>query len=107
MHCYQLSPNVYLEHFQEDAVLLIADRDVMVTVNHAAAQLYESARESVGGDHFERSDCVCFLLKNYKLSDCEAEEQMRSLLGFGLKHRMVLKKTLSRVPALMAGVECA
>jgi hypothetical protein len=92
MYCYQLSPNVYLEIFKQDAVLLIADRDVMVTVNLAAAKLYECARESFGYGDFNRFDCVHFLLESYDMSDQEAEDQMRSILGFGLKQRLVLKK---------------
>ena len=96
MHCYQLSPNVYLEIFKQDAVLLLAARDVMVTVNHAAAQLYECARESVGDSDFSRVDCVRFLLENYDMSERDAEVQMRSILGFGLKQRLVLKKALPR-----------
>ena len=41
---YQLSPHVYLESFDEDAVLLIADQDYMITVNHAGAQLFKQAQ---------------------------------------------------------------
>ncbi len=39
MSHYQISPHIYLEYFEEDAVLLVADQDFMVTVNHAGAQL--------------------------------------------------------------------
>jgi len=67
---------------------------VMVTVNHAAAKLYEYARESVGDNVFSRSDCVRFLLKNYDLPSRGAEAQMRSILCFSLKHRLILKKAL-------------
>ncbi len=48
MNCYQLSPHVFIELFDEDAVMLVADRDVMVTVNQAAAQIFQQAREMVG-----------------------------------------------------------
>ena len=93
MHCYQLSPHIYLESFDEDAVLLVADRDVMVTVNHAAAQLFSQAQMTVGGSEFSRTDCVHFLLDNYELSNPDAEKKMRSLLGFGLKQHLIFKKT--------------
>lgn len=92
---YQLSSHVYLESFDEDAVLLIADHDVMVTVNHAAAQLFMQAQESVGNSVFTRSDCVSFLLDHYELTKLAAEQKMRSLLGFGLKQCLVLKKTVA------------
>ena len=48
MHYYQISPHIYLEYFEEDAVLLVADQDFMVTVNHAGAQLFEQAQEVSG-----------------------------------------------------------
>jgi hypothetical protein len=91
MHCYQISPHIFLESFGEDAVLLVADRDVMVTVNHAAAQLFTLAQATAGRRVFSRSDCVYFLLDNYALSRLDAEKKMRSILGFGLKRHLVLK----------------
>lgn len=89
---YQLSPHVYLESFDEDAVLLIADHDYMITVNHAGAQLFEQAQEAVGDGLFSRSDCVNFLLKHYELTTIEAEGKMRSIIGFGLRQYVVFKQ---------------
>jgi len=71
--------------------MLVADRDVMVTVNQMAAQIFQHAREMVGNETFNRSACVDFLLENYQLSAREADMQMRSLLGFGLRQGLVLK----------------
>lgn len=93
MHCYQLSPHVCLELFEEDAVLLVADQDVMVTVNHAAAQLFEQGQKVVGNKVFSRTDCVEFLLEHYELTHLDAEKAMRSLIGFSLRQCLVLKKT--------------
>lgn len=92
MHCYQIFPHIYLEHFDEDAVLLVADRDVIVTVNHAAAQLFKQAQASVGNGLFSRSDCVNFLLENYDLSNLDAEKMMRSIIGFGLMQHVIFKE---------------
>jgi hypothetical protein len=91
MH-YQFSPHLYLEFFEADAVLLIADRDVMVTLNHAAARLFEEALELFQDRTFSRSDCVDFLLHNYDMTASEAEREVRSLLGFGLIMALVVKK---------------
>ena len=92
MNCYQLSPHVFIEKFDEDAIMLVADRDVMVTVNYAAAQIFKQALETVASETFSRSDCVNHLLQFYDLTGSEAAAQMRSLLGFALRHRMVLKR---------------
>ena len=75
--------------------MLVADRDVLVTVNQMAAQIFEHAREIVGNRTFDRSACVDFLLENYQLSGQEAEGQMRSILGFGLRYGLVLKNHVS------------
>jgi len=71
--------------------MLVADRDVIITVNQMAAQIFQHAREMVGNEIFNRSACVDFLLENYQLSGQEAAGQMRSMLGFGLRHGLVLK----------------
>lgn len=91
MHLYQISPHIYVESFDEDAVLLVADRDVMVTVNRAAAELFEKAKATMENSFFSRSDCVNFLLDQYDLTILDAEKQMRSILGFGLKQYLVIK----------------
>jgi hypothetical protein len=88
---YQLSPHVFLEVFDDDAVLLIADRDVMVSVNHAAAQLFECASSVVGRKTFSREDCVDFLLGNFSLGRAEAEAKARSVLGFSLRRGIVTR----------------
>ena len=92
MHCYQISPHVYLESFDENAVMLVVDRDVMVTVNQAAAQIFTLAWEMVGERSFSRVDCINFLLKHYELTRQDAEVQMRALLRFALTHGLVLKR---------------
>ena len=93
MQLYRLSPHVYLESFEDIAVLLIADRDTMVTVKPAAAQLFTEARELIGNDLFSRSDCVAFLLAQFDLTPPEAEKQMRSILSFGLQQSLVTKQS--------------
>ena len=95
MNCYQLSSHVFIEFFDEDAVMLVADRDVIITVNQMAAQIFQHAREMFGNETFNRSACVDFLLENYQLSGQEAAGQMRSLLGFGLRHGLVLKNHIA------------
>lgn|GEM_PF-2724305 len=95
MSCYQLSPHVAIEFFDEDAVMLVADRDVIVTVNQVAAQIFQHAQEIIGNETFNRSACVDFLLENYQLSGQEAEGQMRSMLSFGLRQGLVLKNHIA------------
>lgn len=92
MQHYQLSPHVFLEVFTDDAVMLVADRHIMVKINHAAAQLYGLASDVTKDKLFTRDDILNFLLDNYDISRNEAESQLRSLLGFGLRHGVVYKR---------------
>lgn len=91
MQQYQLSPHVFLELFTDDAVLLVADRNIMVTINHAAARIYELASATANDKTFTRSDLLNFLLDNFDVSQTQAELQLRSLLCFGLRHGVVYK----------------
>ena len=95
--CYRISPQVFIEFFDEDAVLLVADQDLMVTVNHAAAQLFEQAALQSAGRFFNRSDWVNFLRQNFQLNQVNAERQVRSILGFALRHGLVEKKTAKQL----------
>ena len=63
----------------------------MVTINHAAARIYELASTTADDKTFTRSDLLNFLLDNYEVSKTEAELQLRSLLCFGLRHGVVYK----------------
>jgi hypothetical protein len=92
MRHYQLSPYVFLEVFSDDAVMLVSDRYVMVKINRAAAQLYDLASTVTKDKPFTRDDVLNFLLDNYDVSRNDAELQLRSLLGFGLRHGVVSKR---------------
>lgn len=91
MPYYRLSPNIYLEFFDDEAIFLVADRDVMVTANRAAAQLFSKARDVIADRAFSRSDCIDFLLEHYDMGEREATRQVRSILGFALRQRLVLR----------------
>jgi len=95
MKRYRFSPHVYVEYFDDDAILLLADRDVMVTVNRAAAELYELFRKQTGDRLFTRNDCAAFLEKSYDLPERKVPSQVRSLLSFGLKQQLFQKQANS------------
>ena len=96
MQHYRLSPHVFLEVFPEAAVMLVADRNIMVKINHAAARVYELASAAAQGNSFTRQDARNFLMDHYQLTSVEAASQLRSLLGFGLRNGVVEKRLSSR-----------
>ena len=91
MRCYHFSPDVYVERFDDDVILFLADRDLMLTVNLAAGELYETARSVIGDRSFSHHDCMTFLIDTYVLTEEESRRQTRSILTFGLRHRILVK----------------
>lgn len=91
VHRYRISPHVYLETFDDLAVLLVADRDVVITVNLAAARLFAEANAAVEESPFSRSDCTDFLLAHFDMDRAEAVAQARVLLAYGLRHGLLLR----------------
>jgi len=89
MRHYRLSPDVYLERFDEDAILFVADRARMVTVNRAAAELYEAACTALSDRPFTPAEGAELLLRSYDLAAEDALRQVQAMLAFGLRQRIV------------------
>lgn len=89
MRLYRFAANIFLERFNDDAVFLVAEQNMMVTVNHAAAGLYEKAFKELGREPFTRHDCHAFLLKHFDLEAEAAVREMRLSLAFALRQALV------------------
>lgn len=92
MRHYRLSPHVYVETFTDEAVLFIAGRAKLITVNRAAAELYQLFHDSCCDRAFSRDECRRFLTENYDLATTEAEAEADRLLGFALKQRIICRE---------------
>ena len=86
MHCFRLLPRVYLERFDSDSLLLIADRDCLLTVNSAAADLYVEAVREFGSNRFSLQEVVDRLSAHYDLNTQQCRVKARELLAFALRH---------------------
>ena len=91
MRNYLLSKDVFIEKFDDEAILFVANRDVMLTVNPAAAELFETAHAVLADRSFSRGECTDFLLDTYEITAEQAQRQTLSLLSFGLRNRIVIK----------------
>mgnify|MGYP001827086001 CR=1 FL=1 len=98
MNAYRIAPRVYVEMFEEDAVLLVADQDVMVTVDHSAVHLFNLALEAFGSRVFSRSECVDLLLQHFEMTVSEAQKKVSTLIAFGVMFDLVLKKKIVADP---------
>ena len=96
MRLFRLSPLVCLERFDADALLLVADRDRLLTVNAAAADLYTEAAQAFGNRQFSLEEGVGWLADHYDLSAQQCRVKARELLAFGLKQGLVRRIVAGR-----------
>ena len=86
---YRFSSPLYLEWFDDEALLLVADRDLLLTVNRAAGELFEALAEAFAGRPLTLADGIAWLGENYDLATAACRVEARALLAFALKHRLV------------------
>jgi len=88
---YSFSEELCLESFGNEAILLVADWDRLLTVDAAAAQLLSFLQSRLGTEPFSRNGLSSLLSEHYELSEMDANEEMVKLLIFGLRQRIIHK----------------
>jgi hypothetical protein len=86
---YALATGLYLERFDGEALLLVADRHRLLTVNAAAADLFALAAQSFGSRPFSLQQGCDWLAGEYALDVQACRAKARELLAFGLKHGLL------------------
>ena len=86
---YRLSPDLVIEYFGEEAIILLTEQDILITVNSASARLLEFIRETFAERDFSRDELVLFLRERYDITDSAACKEARRLLTFALREGMV------------------
>jgi hypothetical protein len=76
---------VLIEHFDQQALLLLEDSDVLVTSSRATAELVQLLQEAFAGEGFTLKDLASLLQEQYQLKGAAALEEARSLLDSWLK----------------------
>jgi hypothetical protein len=89
MRRYLLSPSVYLERFDAEALLLVADWNRLLTINPGAADLFELSSAEFRARDFTSADLTAWLCRHYDLPVAECRSKSRELLAFALKHHIV------------------
>jgi hypothetical protein len=77
---YRLSPELAVERFGEEALILLETQDRFLTVNRAAADLVELIGSAFAARQFTADDLVALLVQNYQLGVAEAAQEAQSLL---------------------------
>jgi hypothetical protein len=91
MRHFRLSSRVYLERFDADALLLVADRQLLLTVDAASAELFTEAARTFGDRPFTAQQGGDWLADGFDLSAQECRDKIRELLAFGLKYGLVCR----------------
>jgi hypothetical protein len=88
---FEFAAGLYLESFGEDCLLLVARRNLLLTINAAAADLFEGATQTFFRRSFTLTEGIHWLAGGYDLSAADSRTKARELLTFGLKHGLVCR----------------
>jgi len=86
---FRLSPRIYLERFDDGALLLVADRDRLLSVNVAAAELFDDVSRTFASKSFTLEQGRDWLASRYELCPEECLAKARGLLAFGLRQGLI------------------
>ena len=89
--CYRFAPRLYLEHFGNEALLLVGDRDRLLTINTAAAQLLDLATSCFAVRPVTVAGLTSWLAGNFDLPVIDCHRISRELLAFALRNRLLLR----------------
>jgi PAS domain-containing protein len=79
MRAYRLSPDLAVESFGEQALVLLADRDRILTVNRAAADLLALLQQRL--DVFTCDSLAALLADHYEMTAQQAAERAARLIA--------------------------
>jgi len=90
---YRLSPELALERFGEEALILLETQDRFLTVNRAAADLVELIESAFAAQGFAVSDLGGLLAQNYELHTEEAAHEAQALVEAWLEQGLLVTVT--------------
>lgn len=85
---YRFAPNLFLERFDQEALLLVADCSRLLTINAAAADLFELAMAEFAARSVTVDDIANWLEQHYDLTREACHAWSRELLAFALKNHL-------------------
>ena len=89
MKSYRFVSDLYLEWFDDDALLLVAGHDLLLTLNRAGGALFGELTAAFGRRSFTLAEGEGWLGDHYDLTVATCRKQARGLLAFSLKHHLV------------------
>jgi hypothetical protein len=89
---YRFSPDLAIERFADEAILFVAARDELITINQAAADLFEAAVAAFAGRSFDCKAAIEWFAYTYDLTVDDVNSKLRPLLAFAVRHGIVVRQ---------------
>ena len=89
---YRFSPDLAIERFADEAILFVAARDELITINQAAADLFEAAVAAFADRSFGLLEAMVWFASTYDLAAGEVDLKLRPLLVFAVRHGIVVRQ---------------
>ena len=86
---YAFADGLCLERFDGEALLLVAERHRLLTINAAAADLFDLAVQCFGSRPFSLQQGCDWLAGEYALDAQACRVKVRELLTFGLRYGLL------------------
>ena len=94
MFAYRFSPNLAIERFSDEAILFVAERDALITVNRGAADFFEAAVKAFSERSFGREEVTEWFESSFDLPTEEVTSKLLPLLAFAVRHGIVVKNNV-------------
>jgi hypothetical protein len=90
---WHLPANRAIEYFGDKAIIFLAERDTLLTVNAGAAHLVEAIRETFAERNFSLREFTHLMESRYDIASAEALKEAREALSFFLRMSILLDDT--------------
>ena len=91
---YRFSPDLGIERFADEAILFVAGRDALITINQAAADLFAEAWTAFADRSFNLKAAVVWFACTYDLTLEDVNSKLRPLLAFAVRYGIIVRQSV-------------
>lgn len=82
---YSVVTDILVEDFDEKAIIFLASRDLLITVNRAAGRLLELILETFSARQFSLEELSHLLQEKYDMAAVDANKEAEGILSYSLR----------------------
>jgi hypothetical protein len=91
---YRFAPDLAIERFDEEAILFVAERDALITINRGAADLFEAMADAFYGRTFDRREAAAWFERTFDLPPEDVQAKLLPVLAFAFRNRIIFKTSV-------------